>query len=51
MKYSVVCSLASLFVLAQYTSALSTYVKAGEIDCYYENIEVGEKLTISYQVK
>ncbi|KAG1053075.1 hypothetical protein G6F46_004853 [Rhizopus delemar] len=50
MKYSVVCSLASLFVLAQYTSALSTYVKAGEIDCYYENIEVGEKLTISYQV-
>ncbi|KAG1318929.1 hypothetical protein G6F62_012096 [Rhizopus arrhizus] len=50
MKYSVICSLASLFVLAQYTSALSTYVKAGEIDCYYENIEVGEKLTISYQV-
>ncbi|ORE05657.1 supernatant protein factor C-terminal domain-containing protein [Rhizopus microsporus var. microsporus] len=42
--------LASFLLLVQHIIALSINIKAGEVDCYYEYLEVGEKLIVSYQV-
>lgn len=47
----IVTVLASVLLLVQHIIALSINIKAGEVDCYYEYLEVGEKLIVSYQVK
>lgn len=43
-----------LFTIAlcavQYVYTLSIEIKPGEVDCYYEDLEVGERVTISYEV-
>lgn len=43
-----------LFAIAlcavQYVYTLSIEIKPGEVDCYYEDLEVGERVTISYEV-
>ncbi|CAO3625020.1 unnamed protein product [Mucor hiemalis] len=38
-----------LFVV-QYVYTLSIDIKPGEINCYYEELDVGERVTISYEV-
>ncbi|KAI9261066.1 COPII-coated vesicle protein [Sporodiniella umbellata] len=50
MKLSVITFLASVFVFLQYTSAMNTYVGPGMVDCYFQELEVGEKLIVSFQV-
>lgn len=47
----IITVLASFLLLVQHIIALSINIKAGEVDCYYEYLEVGEKLIVSYQVK
>jgi hypothetical protein len=50
-KNMIITVLASFLLLVQHIIALSINIKAGEVDCYYEYLEVGEKLIVSYQVK
>ncbi|CAO3614930.1 unnamed protein product [Mucor fragilis] len=42
--------LATLLLLIQYACSMSTIIKPGEVQCYHEELEVGEKITVSYQV-
>ena len=30
---------------------MSVIIKPGEVQCYHEELEVGEKITVSYQVR
>lgn len=42
--------LATLLLLIQQACSMSTIIKPGEVQCYHEELEVGEKITVSYQV-
>jgi hypothetical protein len=43
-------ALASILLTIQLAYALSVEIKGGAVDCYFEELEVGEKITISYEV-
>lgn len=43
-------SIASALFVLQCVYAMTIDIRPGEVDCYYENLDVGEKITISYQV-
>lgn len=42
--------IASFLLIIQHVYTLSVDIEAGEVDCYFEDLEVGERLTISYEV-
>ncbi|KAG2203744.1 hypothetical protein INT46_010678 [Mucor plumbeus] len=42
--------LTALLLLIQHACSMSVIIKPGEVQCYYEELEVGEKITVSYQV-
>lgn len=43
-------ALASILFTTQLAYALSVDIEAGATDCYFEELEVGEKITISFEV-
>lgn len=42
--------LTALLLLIQHACSMSVIIKPGEVQCYHEELEVGEKITVSYQV-
>lgn len=42
--------IASFLLIIQHVYTMSVDIEPGEVDCYFEDLEVGERLTISYEV-
>ncbi|KAI8638279.1 emp24/gp25L/p24 family/GOLD-domain-containing protein [Parasitella parasitica] len=42
--------LATLLLFIKHVCSMSVIIKPGEVQCYHEDLEVGEKITVSYQV-
>lgn len=44
-------AIASLLLIIQNLYAMTINIDAGEVECYYEELDAGERITISYEVK
>lgn len=48
---SILLTIASLLFVIQNVYTMTVDVRPGQVDCYYETLDVGEKITVSYQVR
>lgn len=43
-------AITALLLIIQHVYAMTIDIDAGEKECYYEELDVGERLTLSYEV-